>query len=88
MTYENDPTGRNRIQTDQTGYTGWIVGGVIAFAVIIGLFALFGRNQTNTASNDANRPAATAPATTGSGTANTPVNVPTPPAKPAAPANR
>jgi len=88
MTYENDPNRRNRMRADDTSYTGWIIGGVIAIAVIIGLFTMFGRNHTNTASNDANPPAVTAPATTGSGTANTPANVPTPPAKPAAPANR
>jgi hypothetical protein len=78
MTYENDPNRRNRMRADNTSYTGWI----------IGLFTMFGRDHTNTASNDASRPTVTAPATTGSGPANTPANVPTPPAKPAVPANR
>src|SRR5215203_6628555 len=43
---------------------------IVALALVIGLFAMFGRNDTNTASNTApNSPAATAPTTTGSGAA-------------------
>jgi len=66
MSY-NENRDRNGMR-DDTSYTGWIIGGVVAIALIIGLFAMFGRDRTNTASDDANRPAATAPATTGSAT--------------------
>jgi hypothetical protein len=72
MTYQDDANlnrRNNRMNRDDTSYTGWIIGGVIALAVVIGIFALMGRDNTNTASNNANRPAATAPATTGSGPA-------------------
>jgi hypothetical protein len=77
MSYQNDPNinrRNNRIDRDETSYTGWIVGGLVALALIIGLFTMFGRDKTNdtTASNTSpNRPAATAPATTGSGAAGT-----------------
>jgi hypothetical protein len=78
MTYQNDPNRRNRLDGDRS-YTGWIIGGVVALALVIGLFTMFGRDNTknSTASNNTpattttNRPAATAPATTGSGAANT-----------------
>jgi hypothetical protein len=83
MTYENDP---NRRRTrDDTSYTGWIIGGVIAVAVILGIFMLTNRtDNTNTASNTP----ATAPSTTGSG-ATTPAPGPGKPASPVpAPANR
>lgn len=83
MTYQNDPNinrPRDPLNKDRS-YTGWIVGGVVALAVILGIFAMSSRtDNTNTASN-ADRPAATAPSTTGSGTA-TPVPGP---GKPAAP---
>ena len=73
MTYQNDPNinrRNNRMDRDDTSYTGWIIGGIVALALVIGLFAMFGRNNTNTASNTApNSPAATAPTTTGSGAA-------------------
>jgi hypothetical protein len=74
MTYQDNPNRRNR---GDTSYTGWIIGGLVALAVVIGLFMMFGRD-TNTASNagtNTNRPAATAPATT-TGTA-TPATAPT-----------
>ena len=61
MSY-NENRDRNGMR-DDTSYTGWIIGGVVAIALIIGLFAMFGRDRTNTASDDANRPAATADAT-------------------------
>jgi hypothetical protein len=70
MTYQNDPNINRRNHRDDTSYTGWIIGGIVALALVIGLFAMFGRNNTNTASNTApNSPAATAPTTTGSGAA-------------------
>jgi hypothetical protein len=71
MSYQNDPNinrRNNRIDRDDTSYTGWIVGGLVALALVVGLFAMFGRDNTNTASNTT-RPAATAPTTTGSGAA-------------------
>src|SRR5215203_2255599 len=71
MTYQNDPNINRRTtrrDINDTSYTGWIIGGLVAVAVVIGLFTIFGRDKTNdgTASNT-NRPAATAPTTTGSG---------------------
>ena len=69
MTYQNDPNlnrGDRRSTADDTSYTGWIIGGVLAIAVIIGVFMMMGRdNKTTTAADVPNRPAATAPATTG-----------------------
>ena len=84
MTYENDPN-RRRGMRDDKSYTGWIIGGVIAVAVILGIFMLTNRtDNTNTASN----PSATAPSTTGSGVT-TPAPGPGKPASPVpAPANR
>jgi hypothetical protein len=75
MSYQNDPNINRRSGVrDNASYTGWIVGGLVTLALLIGLFTMFGRdnNKTNTASNNApvtsttNRPAA--PSTTGSGT--------------------
>ena len=77
MTYPNDPN-RNRrpLRDADTSYTSWIIGGLVAFAVIAGLFMMFGRNVgTNSASTTSDRPVATAPSsnpapnpgTTGSG---------------------
>jgi hypothetical protein len=87
MTYEDpqvprrpmapdDPNNRV-VDRDETSYTGWILGGFVALALILGGFFMFGRDDgtTSTASNP-NRPVATQPAsppanppsTTGSGT--------------------
>jgi hypothetical protein len=74
MTYQNDPHNR-RPARDNTSYTGWIVGGLVALALVIGLFTMFGRDTTNTntaanntpATTTANRPAPAAPDTTSSG---------------------
>jgi len=76
MTYQNDPNfnrRNDRMDRDKTSYTGWIIGGLVALALAVGLFSMFGRDNTknNTASNrtpaasTTNRPAA--PSTTGSG---------------------
>jgi hypothetical protein len=65
MTNLNDPNGdhfRARRQAEETSYTGWIVGGVIALAVVIGIFALSSRG---TDQNTAAHPPITA-TTTGS----------------------
>jgi hypothetical protein len=87
MSY-NDNRNRNRADGAQANYIGWIVGGVVALAVVLGIFAFSNHTgDTNSASN--NSPATTtgtAPSATGSGTTDTPANVPTPPAKPASPA--
>jgi hypothetical protein len=74
MSYQNDPNINRRNthpMTEETSYTGWIIGGVVALALILGLFTMFGRDKTNDITSNANRPAATAPTTTGSGTAGT-----------------
>ena len=71
MTYQDDPNLNRPTNRPiaEPSYTGWIIGGVAAFALMLGLFAMFGRdNTTNTAANPT-RPATTAPATTGSGAA-------------------
>jgi hypothetical protein len=50
MTYQDDPNlnRRKRLNRDNnTSYTGWIVGGLVALALVIGLFTMFGRT-TNT----------------------------------------
>jgi hypothetical protein len=65
MTYQNDPNSRIGMREDRS-YTGWIVGGVVALAVILGIFMMTGRNNDNTANNTMNRPSATVPTTTGS----------------------
>ena len=67
MTYHEDPNINRRSShpmTEDRSYTGWIVGGIVAVAVVLGIFAMTsGTDNTNTASNT-NRPAATTPATT------------------------
>jgi hypothetical protein len=88
MPYIEDPDYPKRqsySMTNDTSYTGWIVGGILALVVVLGLFFAFGRtgNETNTA---ANRPA---PTTTGSAvpspnTSAAPTTTPAPaPAQPA-----
>jgi hypothetical protein len=73
MTYQQDPneprrdtnTGMNRDMRRDAGYGSWVVGGLVAVAVIAGIFAFFGRDDSNTtASTTPERPAAGAPATT------------------------
>jgi hypothetical protein len=84
MTYQDDPNrplppndSRFRDRDDGSS-TGWVLGGIAALAVIMGIFFMFARNDgtTTTANNvNTNRPAATQPAsppanppsTTGSG---------------------
>jgi hypothetical protein len=93
MTYQDPntrrpmPTGnvnRRMGRDDETRYTGWILGGLAALALILGVFFMFGRDDgTTSTANNTNRPAATQPASppanppssTGSGaTAPTPAN--------------
>jgi hypothetical protein len=74
MTYQEDPndprrdvnTAMNRDASREAGYGSWVIGGLVALAVIAGIFAFFGRDDSNTstASNPPDRPAAGAPATT------------------------
>jgi hypothetical protein len=69
MTYQDDPNLNRRSypMTDNASYTGWVVGGAAALAIIMGLLFMFGRDdRTTTAANNPNRPAVNAPATTGS----------------------
>src|SRR3954466_10706748 len=69
MSYNDN---RNRVG-DETSYTGWIIGGIVALAVIVAIFA-FSRNtgDTNSASNTPGTSTGTAPSTTGSGRDNSP----------------
>jgi len=75
MTYQDDPNmprrpmphdeaSFRRMDRDETSYTGWIIGGFAALALIMGAFFMFGRDDgtTSTASNT-NRPAVTQPST-------------------------
>jgi hypothetical protein len=69
MTYHEDPNdprrGMNRDMSPDAGYGSWVVGGLVAVAVIAGIFAFFGRDDSKTtASSTTDRPAAGAPATT------------------------
>ena len=84
MTYQNDPNiNPNRRVRDESSYTGWIVGGAVALAVIVGIFMMYNRNGVNTASTvNPNSPAATttAPATTPSTTGSATPQSPGPPA--------
>jgi hypothetical protein len=69
MTYQGDPNLNrpSRPLAEETSYTGWVVGGIAALAIIMGLVFMFGReDRTNTAAGNSNRPAMNAPATTGS----------------------
>jgi hypothetical protein len=77
--YQNDPNINRRNQAgyrNNTSYTGWIIGGIIALALIIGGFVMFSRQDGTTSSaSNTNSPAVTttvpgraAPATTGSAT--------------------
>ena len=71
MTYDKDANRnprRSYPMTDETNYTGWVIGGIATFALIFGLFLMFGRDdRLPTAANNVNRPAVTSPTTTGSG---------------------
>ena len=73
MTYQDDPNGnlrRNKTETGEPGYTGWIVGGAVALAFILGMFMMTrGTDNSGMATNDTpatSRPA-TPPTTTGLG---------------------
>jgi cytoskeletal protein RodZ len=65
MSYNDN---RNRVG-DETSYTGWIIGGIVALAVIVAIFA-FSHNtgDTNSANNTPSTSSGTTPSTTGSGT--------------------
>lgn len=86
MTYQDDPNGNlRRDDSEETNYTGWIVGGAVALAVILGVFVMAnGTNNPGMATNDSptiSRPA-TEPTTTGSGSSqpsNPPASVPATP---------
>jgi hypothetical protein len=76
VTYQNDPNSNPRNLNPRGGpasYTGWIIGGALALAVIVGIFVVLGRTSPTGTAGNATRPAATAvPApTSGTGTAGT-----------------
>jgi hypothetical protein len=71
MTYQDPntrrpmPTGNvnRRMGRDETSYAGWILGGLAALALVLGVFFMFGRDDgTTSTANNTNRPAATQPA--------------------------
>ena len=81
MPYQDDPRINRRQSypmTDDRNHTGWIVGGILAFAVICGLFFTFGSKT------DPSHSAATQQMTTGSATSDIP-KAPTTPAVPVKP---
>jgi hypothetical protein len=73
MTY-NDPNYRNPINpnpdrpsypmTRQTNYTAWIIGGIAAVVLALGILFMVNRNDTTSTAANTNPPA---PTTTGSG---------------------
>ena len=66
MTYQDDPNNPDRRSypmTEDTNYTGWIIGGIVALVVVIAVFALMG-SSTDRHDTAANPPAT--PSTTGS----------------------
>ena len=77
MTYQNDP--HNRAPERKTNY-GWIIGGLVAAAMIFGIFSMYRHNGSYTVptANGARVTAPTtavtpsAPATTGSVVTDTP----------------
>jgi hypothetical protein len=75
------------IDRDETSYTPWVIGALVALAVIIGVFAMTNRtDKTSTAANNPTAPASTttippsrpttAPATTGAAAPSTPAPAP------------
>lgn len=93
MSYQDDPNGnlrRSETPNEQPGYTGWLVGGAVALAVILGIFIMSSRtdnsgmatNDSTATSRPATPPTTTPPTTTGSGSSQPsvpPVGVPTTP---------
>jgi hypothetical protein len=60
------------VTREDNSFMGWIVGGIVAVAVILGIFLMMGRSNTNTAVNDRPAPNATVPApVSGNGTSGT-----------------
>ena len=98
MTYNpNDPNnlndrnytaGSRRAAANDSSYMGWIIGGLVALAVILGIVFLLPMNNSNTASNNTNETTASSPArpavppasTTGSGATSPKPAAPTAPA--------
>lgn len=96
MTYNpNDPNNVNdpnyrasnrRAPANDSSYTGWIIGGAVALAVILGFVFLLPATNSNMTSNNNNgttvsspaRPAAPLSSTTGSGAMSPEPTTPTP----------
>jgi hypothetical protein len=93
MSYQNDPNINRRRgypMTEERSYTGWIVGAIVATAVVLSIFAMTHRTGTNAAANNNNSPATTTGSATnvsgtngGTGSASAPRqnNPPAPPAR-------
>ena len=91
MTYQDDPNGNlRRSETPNKGpsYTGWLVGGAVALAVILGILIMNSRtdnsgmatNNSPTISRPATEPTTTGSAGSGSSQPNSPpASVPTTP---------
>jgi hypothetical protein len=64
MTYQDDPN-MKRTDDQDTNWMGWLIGGVVALAVIIGIFLMAGpKGNDNTAANNPNPPRTTTTAPT------------------------
>jgi hypothetical protein len=73
MTFQDDPNMPRRPlppddarfqHTEDANYTGWILGGIVALALIFGgIFMFGGGDGTTTTASNTNRPAATQPST-------------------------
>jgi len=68
MTFPNDGN-HNRNRVNETNYTPWIIGGVLAVVLILGAYSMMGDRATNTAAIQTGRdittttPVAPAPVT-------------------------
>ncbi len=91
MTYQDDPNNRpsHPMTKEDDSYLGWIVGGAVALAVILGIFFMTGRPTNDSVATNNSSPLTSSrpvPSTTGSGTMDAPASIPTPPARTDAPA--
>jgi hypothetical protein len=77
MTFPND-SNHNRNHVNETNYTPWVIGGVVAVALMIGAYAMTSDRPTNTAEIKSDReitrttPSVPAPSTPSPTSPNTP----------------